>query len=92
MTTLIIVDVTPLNKEMLTRYSAMAGETLIPFQGEFIAKGPIENLHGEKNFEMKVVLQFPSKEKATAWYNSAAYQEIIPLRDQGMKSQFHLIG
>ncbi len=92
MTTLIIVDVTPVNKEMLTRYSAMAGATLIPFQGEFIAKGPIESLHGEQSFEMKVVLQFPSKENAIAWYNSAAYQEIIPLREQGMKSQFHLIG
>jgi uncharacterized protein (DUF1330 family) len=92
MTTLIIVDVTPLDKEMLTTYSAMAGQTLIPFQGECIAKGPMVNLHGDKNFEMKVVLHFPSKEKALAWYNSPAYQEIITIRNQGMKSQFHLIG
>jgi uncharacterized protein (DUF1330 family) len=40
---------------------------------------------------MKAVIEFPDKESAINWYNSAAYQAIIPLREQGMHSQFHLV-
>ncbi len=92
MTALIIVDLTIIDKEKLSVYSAMAAETLVPFSGEFLAKGPIETLHGESAFQMKVVIQFPSKDKAVSWYNSDAYLAIISIRDQGMRSQFHLIG
>ena len=92
MTTYIVVDVTPTDTEKLKQYSAMAAETLIPFNGEFVAKGPIMALHGNKPFHMKVIIGFPDYESATGWYNSAAYQAIIELRDQGADSQFHLIG
>ena len=92
MTALIIVDLTPTDKEKLSAYSAMAAETLVLFGGEFLAKGPIEALHGESAFQTKVVIQFPDRDSAMNWYRSAAYQEIIPVRDQGMDSQFHLVG
>jgi len=92
MTALIIVDLTPINKDNLTAYSAAAAGTLLPFEGEFIAKGAIEQLHGKSSYSTKVVIQFPSKEKASDWYHSDAYQAIIPLRDKGMDSQFHLVG
>jgi len=92
MTALIIVDLTPTNKEQLGVYSTRAAETLIPFGGEFIAKGSIDTLHGESDFQMKVVIQFPDRDSATNWYHSDAYQKIIPTREQGMKSQFHLVG
>ncbi len=92
MTAYIIVDLTPIDTEKLQQYSAMAAETLIPFNGEFIAKGSIEALHGEQNFQTKVIIGFPDHDSAMGWYNSDAYQEIIDLRNQGMKSQFHIIG
>ncbi|GAA3920760.1 DUF1330 domain-containing protein [Litoribacillus peritrichatus] len=92
MTALIVVDLTPKDKEKLSLYSSMAGATLVPFGGEFVGKGPIEALHGESAFQTKVVIQFPDKDSAVKWYNSDAYQEIIPIRDQGMDSQFHIIG
>jgi uncharacterized protein (DUF1330 family) len=92
MTALIIVDLTPTNKEQLVVYSTRAAETLIPFDGEFIAKGPIETLHGKSDYQMKVVIQFPDHDSAINWYRSDAYQQIIPTREQGMKSQFHLVG
>ena len=91
MTALIIVDLTPINKDKLTAYSAEAAKTLIAYDGEFLAKGPIDPLHGESAFTTKVIIQFPSKENAVNWYNSPEYQAVIPLREEGMKSQFHLI-
>jgi len=39
-----------------------------------------------------VVIQFPDRQAAVNWYHSAEYQAIIPLRDQGMDSVFHLVG
>lgn len=91
MSALIIVDLTPTDKDRLSTYSALAAETLVPFSGEFIAKGPIEALHGEAAFSTKVVIQFPDRDSAENWYRSEAYQAIIPTRDQGMNSQFHLV-
>lgn len=92
MKALIIVDLTPIDKEKLATYSAKAAETLIPFGGEFIAKGPIESLHGESTHSTKVVIEFADRDKALNWYHSDAYQQIIPLRDLAMNSQFHLVG
>jgi uncharacterized protein (DUF1330 family) len=91
MSTLIIVDLTPTDTEKLSAYSAQAAETLKPYGGEFLAKGPIEVLHGDASFTTKVVIQFPDRESAVNWYQSEAYQAIIPTRDQGMDSQFHLV-
>jgi|TARA_R110002072_G_scaffold216955_1_gene374521 uncharacterized protein (DUF1330 family) len=92
MTAYIIVDLTPTDKQKLQQYSAMAAETLIPFNGEFIAKGPIEVLHGEQGFQTKVIIGFADRASAEGWYHSEAYQKIINLRNQAMKSQFHLVG
>ena len=91
MSALIVVDLTPMDSEKLASYSALAAETLIPFGGEFIAKGNIESLHGAAIYQKKVVIQFPDHESALNWYRSDNYQKIIPSRDLGMKSQFHLI-
>ncbi len=92
MSALIIVDLTPTDKEKLTAYSTQAAQTLLPYGGEFLAKGPIEALYGDAAFTTKVVIQFPDRDSAVNWYNSKAYQDIIPLRELGMISQFHLVG
>jgi len=92
MSAFIIVDLTPTNKDALSTYSALAAKTLAPFKGEFIAKGAIETLHGDAPYSTKVIIQFPDREHAQNWYNSPAYQEIISTRNQGMDSQFHLVG
>jgi len=91
MKNLVIVDLSPINKEKLAQYSAKAAATLIPFNGQFIAKGPIEILSGKAPYSMKAVIEFPDRKSAQDWYNSAAYQSIIPLREEGMDSQFHLV-
>lgn len=91
MKALVIVDLTPIDSDKLGTYSALAAETLLPYGGEFLAKGPVEALHGEIPFQTKVVIQFPDRDKAISWYQSPAYQAIVPVRDQGMNSQFHLI-
>ena len=88
----IVVDLTPTDASKLQAYSALAAETLIPFGGEFLVKGPIEVLHGDQHLQTKVIIAFPDRESAAGWYHSDAYQAITALRNEAMDSQFHLIG
>lgn len=75
----------------MAEYSQLAAKTLQNYGGQFIAKGPIESLHGESPYTMKAVIEFPDKHSAKSWYTSEAYQAIIPLRNKGMESQFQLV-
>jgi len=92
MTAYIIVDFTVTDPDKLKQYGAMAAETLIPFGGEFLVKRAVDCLHGDQGYGTKVILGFPDRESAAGWYNSPAYQAIIDLRNQGMTSDFHLVG
>ncbi|WP_327010250.1 DUF1330 domain-containing protein [Dactylosporangium sp. NBC_01737] len=54
--------------------------TLDPFGGTFLAHGPdVEVREGEWPGTI-VLLQFPDADAVRAWYDSPAYQEILPLR------------
>ena len=85
MTALIIVDLIPSDEDQLSTYSALAAKSLLPFGGEFVAKGKIEILHGKSAFQKKVIIQFPDRASAIGWYNSESYQQIIPIRDAAMQ-------
>ena len=88
----ITVNFTPIDKEQLQQYVAAVPATLVKYSGEFLVKGIFENLSGNTDYEMQVILAFPNKEQASGWYYSAEYQALIPMRDAGMRSQFQLIG
>lgn len=88
----ITVNFTPTDKEKLQQYVAAVPATLSKYNGVFLVKGILEKLSGNTDYEMQVILAFPSKERAKGWYHSPDYQALIPLRDAGMRSQFQLIG
>lgn len=91
MTCLVIVESNLIDAVELGKYSEQAVKTVIAFGGHFVAKGDVELLHGEAAYSKKAVIQFPDKETARNWYQSEAYQALIPQREKGMKSQFHLL-
>jgi uncharacterized protein (DUF1330 family) len=92
MTAYIIVGLTPKDAEKLQQYGAKVPTTLAKFSGEVLVKGPVEQLHGNFDYKVQVILMFPSREHAHNWYHSEEYQALIPDRDKGMDSQFQLIG
>ena len=64
----------------IVRYLERIDATLEPFGGRFIVHGgPVDVREGEWPGDV-IVIEFPDRESATAWYESAAYQEILPLR------------
>ena len=61
-------------------YLAGIDATLTPFGGRFIIHGgPRIELEGSWPEDL-IVIAFPDPGAADAWYRSAAYQEILPLR------------
>src|SRR4051794_9620806 len=77
----VISDVTVTDPERFQDYAVRAAPALEPFGGRFIVRGgAIEKLEGDWEPGRLVVIEFPDKESARNWYESDAYQEIIPIR------------
>lgn len=82
MTALIIFHSTVSNPEKFADYARAVPDTLKPFDGNVLARGKTEEiLTGEHYHSAIGILQFPELETAHAWYNSVAYQSLIPTRD-----------
>jgi uncharacterized protein (DUF1330 family) len=65
--------------------------TLAPFGGYFVVHGDLpQPLEGA--FEgVLIVIGFPTLDDARAWYDSPAYQEILPLRLRNSDSDAFLV-
>jgi uncharacterized protein (DUF1330 family) len=68
-----------LNEDVI-EYIDRIQATMEPFGGRFLVHGPdVRVVEGEWPGTI-VILEFPDLEQATAWYESEAYQAILPLR------------
>jgi hypothetical protein len=55
--------------------------TLEPFGAKFLVRGgAFTTVEGEMPFERIAVLEFPPRGAADAWYQSDAYQAVLPIR------------
>jgi uncharacterized protein (DUF1330 family) len=64
----------------ITTYLEKIDATLEPYGGRFIVHGgPAQVVEGPWSGAL-IVIEFPDRESAAAWYASDAYQEILPLR------------
>lgn len=66
--------------EDIREYLRRIDATLLPFHGRFLVHaGRTEVLEGPWRGPL-IVIEFPDMERARAWYTSAEYQAILPLR------------
>ncbi len=78
-----IANVNVRDAEKFQQYAKAAGESMQAFEGKVLTKGQKDkSLAGELNHKNVAVVAFPDIEKLNAWYNSDAYQNLIPLRDE----------
>ena len=69
------------DREKFEAYRKVVMPTLAPFSGKFVVRGGQATIiEGDWPFERTVILEFPSRADAEGWYNSPAYQAILPLR------------
>ena len=64
----------------IVEYLQQIDATLEPFAGRFLVHGgEVEVLEGAWPGHL-IIIEFPDRERARAWYESSAYQGILPLR------------
>jgi uncharacterized protein (DUF1330 family) len=81
------VNVGPEIVEYLKRIDA----TLEPFGGQFIIHGGrVTILEGSWSGDL-IVIAFPDRENARAWYESSAYRQILPLRTRNAQGDVFFI-
>lgn len=77
----VIGNITITNTEGYAQYSARVPSVVAAFGGHYRVRGGIATtLDGQASDARHVVIEFPSREQAQAWYDSVDYQLILPLR------------
>ena len=59
--------------------------TLDPFAGRFLVHGAEVEVREGTWPGTVVIIEFPTPEAARAWYDSPAYQEILPMRTNNIR-------
>ncbi|MEU1629780.1 DUF1330 domain-containing protein [Streptomyces sp. NPDC020096] len=75
----------------IVEYLERIDATLQSFDGRFLAHGGDVDVREGDWPGTAVVLAFPDLDRARAWYTSAAYQEILPLRTANSESDLVFI-
>ena len=74
----------------IVAYLQAIDATLAPYDGHFLIHGSsAEVLEGP--FSGDVVIAFPDRAQASAWYASPAYQAILPLRTRNARGWVVLV-
>jgi uncharacterized protein (DUF1330 family) len=78
--------------EAYREYATRVPATVAAFGGEFLVRGGrIEPLEGDAPPQRTVVIEFPSLAQARDWYESDAYQALIPLRHAAAVTRNYLV-
>jgi uncharacterized protein (DUF1330 family) len=75
----------------IIEYLQRIDDTLKPFSGHFLVHGAEPEIM-EGTFEGQlIIIEFPDMERARSWYQSPAYQEIVPLRANHSESNIIIV-
>ena len=77
----VLFDVVSVHPERMNGYRDKAFASIAAFGGRLVAAtSEIDCREGDWRPARVVMLEFPSMERARAWYDSPAYQEVLPIR------------
>jgi uncharacterized protein (DUF1330 family) len=80
----------PVHKDLLD-YMDRIQSTLDPFEGRFLVHGGTVDVREGSWPGDVVVIEFPDLATARSWYDSDAYQELIPLRTRHLRGEVILV-
>lgn len=79
----VIVDVDVHDPALYEEYRRLTPASLIPFEGKFVVRGgPTVTLEGDWYPRRIVILEFPSRDLAQAWWNSDEYTRAREIRQR----------
>ena len=83
MSACVIGHITVRDEGKWAEYRAQVPATLAPWGAELLFRGQLAAvLSGHHAHSDTVVIRFPDTAAVAGWYQSAAYQALIPLREQ----------
>jgi uncharacterized protein (DUF1330 family) len=77
--------------QKLAAYGKLAPPAIAPFGGRYLARGTAAAAYEAGQKERIVISEFPSVEKATAAYASAAYQEALKALGDGAVRDIRIV-
>ena len=77
--------------EKLATYAKLALPAVTPFGAQFLARGNAAVAREQGLKERTVVVEYPSLEKATAAYDSAAYAKALRALGDGAVRDFRIV-
>jgi uncharacterized protein (DUF1330 family) len=88
----VILDIDVTDPDAYDGYRQRSGAIADQYGGRFLVRGgDPQTVEGDWAPSRIVVLEFPSAEAARAWYDSAEYQEILPIRQGAADSRAILV-
>lgn len=88
----VIGQITVANPEGYTYYASRVPATIEAAGGHYLVRGGhTTHLEGQPQGDRQVVLEFPSRAAAEAWYHGQAYQAILPHRLQNSSGSLLLV-
>jgi uncharacterized protein (DUF1330 family) len=88
----LVGQITVTNPQAYAAYAAQVPHTIATFGGKYLVRGGhATQLEGSALGERNVVIEFPSREVAEAWYHSDAYQAIIQHRTDNSTGTLALV-
>ena len=81
-----------LDPERYDEYKAKGAESILAAGGKYLVRGgDVEVLEGERPEGRIVLLEFPSREAALAWYRSDEYTEIRKIREGAARARMYVV-
>ena len=88
----VIVQVNITDPAKYDEYKKHAPAAIAKYEGRYLARGgAVEDLEGAIPYSRVVILEFPTMDKARAWYHSPEYQAAKRMREGGGEGMFTLV-
>ena len=88
----VVVEIEVLDAERYETYKRMVPPSLAAYGGRFVVRGgAAETLEGEWSPKRLVIVEFPSLERAKAWWGSPEYAEAKALRQATARTQMIVV-
>lgn len=88
----VIVDVDVHDPVLYEEYRKLTPASLIPFEGKFVVRGGATvTLEGDWDPKRIVILEFPSRELALAWWNSDDYTRAREIRQRAAYTKMLIV-
>ena len=88
----VVVDLEVIDSEQFERYKQLVPATIEKYGGRYMARGgKVETLEGSWEPRRFVLLEFPSVDRAKAWFDSMEYAEPKALRRSCTRSRIIVV-